>query len=342
MKKFVLILFFLSIFTNIFASGRFENKPKGELNVYGCCDEAYLIAACQKFEKIYGIKTHYQRLSTVEAFDKIADAHGMPSADIWFGGTTDPFNQAASEGLLLPYEAKNACHLIDKHYKDSKNRWYGIYLGILGFYWNNAELRRLKLEPPKDWEDLINPKYQGLIAFGSPKTSGTGRMVVNTIVQHRGEEAAMEYFRKLNKNVAFYTESGIQPAKLLATGEIAIGIGFLHDALSQIVDYKYDDIGLAVPYSGTSYEIGPVAILAGCKNEENAKKFIEFALSPECVELAQKHGSYQILLLDNAPPVKAAKAAGLEKTGEIGYDFEDARLNGDDYCNLFFKTINEE
>ena len=273
MKKLVLILFFSSIFTNIFAAGQLDTKNKGELNVYGCCEEAYLVAACQKFEKMYGIKTHYQRLSTVEALEKIADAHGTPSADIWFGGTTDPFNEAATKGLLLPYEARNACHLTEKLYKDPQNRWYGIYLGILGFYWNKTELRRLKLDPPKDWEDLINPKYQGLIAFGSPKTSGTGRMVVNTIVQHRGEESAMAYFKKLNKNVAFYTESGITPAKLLATGEVVIGIGFLHDALCQIVDYNYDNIGLTVPYSGTSYEIGPVAILAGCKNEENAKKF---------------------------------------------------------------------
>lgn len=342
MKKLFLILFFSSIFTNIFAAGQLDTKNKGELNVYGCCEEAYLVAACQKFEKMYGIKTHYQRLSTVEALERIADAHGAPSADIWFGGTTDPFNEAATKGLLLPYEARNACHLTEKLYKDPQNRWYGIYLGILGFYWNKTELRRLKLDPPKDWEDLINPKYQGLIAFGSPKTSGTGRMVVNTIVQHRGEESAMAYFKKLNKNVAFYTESGITPAKLLATGEVVIGIGFLHDALCQIVDYNYDNIGLTVPYSGTSYEIGPVAILAGCKNEENAKKFIEFALSPDCVSLAQKNGSYQLLLLDNAPPVKAALSAGLEKTADIGYDFEDARLNGEDYCNMFFQTISED
>ena len=39
-------------------------KADGELVVYGSCEEDYLAAACQNFEKLYGIKTTYQRLST--------------------------------------------------------------------------------------------------------------------------------------------------------------------------------------------------------------------------------------------------------------------------------------
>ena len=32
-------------------------KAEGELTVYGSCEEEYLSAACQNFEKLYGIKT---------------------------------------------------------------------------------------------------------------------------------------------------------------------------------------------------------------------------------------------------------------------------------------------
>ena len=73
----------------LFAVG---NKNAGSLVVYGSCEEEYVSAVCAKFEKLTGIKTSYQRLSTGEVLTKIAEENGKPSADVWFGGTTDPYN----------------------------------------------------------------------------------------------------------------------------------------------------------------------------------------------------------------------------------------------------------
>ena len=118
--------------------------------VYGSCEEDYLVAACSKFEQLYGIKTTFQRLSTSEVQTKIEEENGNPSADVWFGGTTDPYNVVASEGLLDPYEAINASHITKDVYKHSDNMWHGIYTGILGFMVNKDELDRMGLEAPKD------------------------------------------------------------------------------------------------------------------------------------------------------------------------------------------------
>ena len=94
-------------------------QAEGELVVYGSCEEEYLAAACQNFEKLYGIKTTYQRLSTGEVQAKIEEENGNPSADVWFGGTTDPYNVVAAEGLLEAYEAENASHLISDVYRNA-------------------------------------------------------------------------------------------------------------------------------------------------------------------------------------------------------------------------------
>ncbi len=311
----------------------------GELVVYGSCEEEYLSAACAKFEEISGVKTTYQRLSTGEVLTKIGEENGNPSADVWFGGTTDPYNEAAMKGLLLPYNAKNAEHLVGSQFKDENDNWFGIYRGILGFFWNTEEMKRLNLEPPKDWDDLLKPEYKGLISFANPNTAGTGKLIVNTLVQLKGEKAAMEYFAKLDKNICQYTKSGSGPSKLVPTGEVVIGIGFLHDVVYQIVDNGYDNIGMTAPASGTSYEIGATAIFKGAKNLDNAKKFIEFALSPDCVNLAQENGSYQFLVIDNAKPVEAAVKAGLDKITTINYDFTDAKTNGPKYYSEFFEVI---
>ena len=186
-------------------------KEEGELTVYGSCEEEYLSAACQKFESMYDIKVSYQRLSTSEVYTKISEEAGNPSGDVWFGGTTDPYNEAVADGLLEPYEAINAANLISDDYKDPTNCWYGIYKGILGFMVNTEELNRLGLEAPKTWDDLTKEEYKGLIMLSNPNTAGTAKLIINTMVQMKGHDEAMEYFKKLDQNVSQYTKSGSWP-----------------------------------------------------------------------------------------------------------------------------------
>ena len=302
-------------------------KAEGELVVYGSCEEEYLSAACANFEKVFGIKTTFQRLSTGEVQAKIEEENGNPSADVWFGGTTDPYNVCASEGLLEAYEAKNASHLTSDMYRDAQGRWYGIYKGILGFMVNNDELTRRGLEAPQDWQDLLKPEYQGLIWLSNYNTAGTAKLVINTMIQKYGHDEGIQYLVDLDKNIQVYTKSGSGPSKNVGTGECVIGIGFLHDGITQIVDNGYENVQLVIPSSGTSFEIGATAIFKGAKHPNAAKLWVEYALSPECVELAAKNGSYQFLVIDNAQQPEQAAEFGLDPENVMDYDFEDAKNN---------------
>ena len=306
-------------------------KEEGELVVYGSCEEEYLQAACDKFEQLYGIKVTHQRLSTGEVQAKIEEENGNPSADVWFGGTTDPYNVCAKEGLLETYEAKNASHLLGPAYRDKDGAWYGIYKGILGFMVNKEELERMGLETPQDWADLLKPEYKGLIWLSNYNTAGTAKLVINTMIQKYGHDEGIQYLVDLDKNIQVYTKSGSGPSKNVGTGECVIGIGFLHDGIYQIVDNGYDNIGLVIPSSGTSFEIGATAIFKGAKHENAAKLWIEYALSPACVELGVPNGSYQFLVIDNAAQPAVATEFGLDPENVMDYDFEDAKQNTAQY-----------
>ena len=302
-------------------------QAEGELVVYGSCEEEYLGAACDRFQALFGIKVTHQRLSTGEVQAKIEEEAGNPSADVWFGGTTDPYNVCAAEDLLMPYEAVNAAHLLGSAYRDAEGKWYGIYKGILGFMVNTEELERMGLEAPKDWADLLREEYKGLIWLSNYNTAGTAKLVINTMIQKYGHDEGIKYLVDLDKNIQVYTKSGSGPYKNVGTGECVIGIGFLHDGIYQIVDNGYDNIGLVIPSSGTSFEIGATAIFRGAKHENAAKLWIEFALSPECVELGVPNGSYQFLVIDNAQQPAVAAEFGLDPENVMDYDFEDAKLN---------------
>ena len=305
-------------------------KAEGELVVYGSCEEEYLNAACDKFQEMYGIKVSRQRLSTNQVPGKISEENGKPSADVWFGGTNGPYDKAIPMGILdNSYVPVNAAHLTKDLYKDPNGYWYGIYTGLLGFMVNKPELERLGLEAPKSWDDLLKPEYKGLIWFSNYQTAGTPGIVANLMIQLKGHDEGIQYLVDLDKNVKIYTKSGSGPSKNVGIGECVIGIGFLHDGIYQIVNNGYDNVELIVPADGTACEIGPVAIFQGAAHPNAAKLFMEFALSPDCVELAAENGSYQFLVIDNAKQPAVAAEFGLDPSLVWdGYDFAKAAAEG--------------
>lgn len=314
-------------------------KEEGTLVVYGSCEEDYLAAACNHFQELYGVEVQYQRLSTGEVQAKIEEENGNPSGDVWFGGTTDPYNVATAEGLLEPYKANNASHILKPKYMDADGNWYGIYTGLLGIMYNKDELERKGIDAPQDFKDLTDEKYKGLIWSSNYNTAGTAKLIINTAIQKYGHDDGIKWLVDLDKNIAVYTKSGSGPSKNIGTGECTIGLGFLHDGIYQIVDNGYENIGLQIPTSGTSCEVGATAIFKGAKHANAAKLWIEYALSPECVELAAQNGSYQFLVIDNAEQPQVAKDYGLDPDNVMDYDFEDAKEHTKEYVEEVMNAL---
>ena len=105
------------------------------------------------------------------------------------------------------------------------------------------------------------------------------------------------------------------------------------------MDNGYGNIGLIIPSSGTSFEVGATAIFKGAKHPNAAKLWIEYALTPDCVELGAKNGSYQFLCIDNAQQPEIAKEFGLDPDNVMDYDFEDAKQNTTKYIEEVMKAL---
>ncbi len=94
------------------------------------------------------------------------------------------------------------------------------------------------------------------------------------------------------RNITEYTKAGSEPVKAAGRGEITIGISFMHDAVTQ------KDAGaplvIVAPCEGTGYEIGAVSIVKGSRNLEEARRFVDFALSPEGQATGAAAGQNQV------------------------------------------------
>ena len=102
---------------------------------------------------------------------------------------------------------------------------------------------------------------------------------------------------------------------------------YIKKTMESVLSQEYENIELVIPSSGTSFEVGATAIFKGAAHPNAAKLWIEYALSPECVELADDYGSYQFLVIDNAQQPSQAADFGLDPNTVMKYDFEDAKNN---------------
>jgi len=294
---------------------------QGELVLYCTVQEEWCRPMVAAFEKATGIKVLMTRKSSGEFYAQLKAEAANPKGDIWWGGTGDPHLQAAEEGLTDPYVSPRLDELQDwakNQAKAAKFRTVGVYAGALGFSYNSVELAKRKLPEPKCWADLAKPVYKDDVQVANPNSSGTSYTMLATLVQIMGEQKAFDYLKALHKNINQYTKSGAAPARAAATGESLIGITFQHDAVVQAIGGA--PVKIVSPCEGTGYEIGSMSIIKGAKNLANARKWYDWALSPEAQAIGSNLKiSYQVPSNKKSPvPAQAPKLSEIKL---IDYDF---------------------
>lgn len=296
-----------------------------ELNLYGSAEPRVIEHLAKGFEKESGVKVNWIRMSSGETLARLRAEKANPQADVWWGGTLDPHSFAAREGLTEPYRP-SIFHELDPRFRDpiGGNDVIGVYVGILGFSVNEKVLKKMGLQIPKGWQDLINPQYKGLIGVANPNTSGTALTTLATQVFLLGENGGLNYMKKLHQNIAHYTKSGVAPGILAGRGEIAIAIIFLHDAIYHAEEgYPVTPI---VPREGTGYEIGGLNLVKGAKHPRLAKQFIDWVVSAKVQESLASIGSYQ--LPTNTKARVPDVSIPIDSVKTVDYDFVWVADNG--------------
>ena len=295
-------------------------RAEGNLTLYCSPQIEWCQLLIAEFTKATGIKVAMTRKSSGETFAQIKAEANNPKGDVWWGGTGDPHLQAAEEGLTLEYRSPRLGELQEwatSQAKASGYRTVGIYAGALGFGYNTELVAKKNLPEPKCWKDLARPEFKGEVQVADPNSSGTSYTMLATMVQLLGEAEAFEYLKKLHRNVNQYTKSGSAPIKATAQGETAVGIVFMHDAVTMAV--RGAPIKTIAPCEGTGYEVGSMSIIKGARNLESAKKFYDWALTATAQGLGAKAEAYQVP--SNKGAVTPPQAPKLGEIKLIDYDF---------------------
>jgi len=259
------------------------------LVVYCSHDPDACELAAQTFTRETGITVAITRKPTGEFYAQLRAERENPKADVWYGGTLDPFLQGAAEGLFAEHRSPALAELhpwARRQAEATGHRVVAIYRIIIGFGSNPAVLARRNLAAPRCWSDLVKPEYRREIELSNAVTSGTGYTILATLVALYGEDAAFAYLKRLDPNVVRYTQSGVAQGPSVARGEVGIGVTFVHEFVTQqLAGFPVD---IAIPCEGTGDALGGMAIVSGGPNPAEARAFYDWALTKNAQELANR------------------------------------------------------
>ncbi len=293
---------------------------QGQVNVICSVQADWCNMIQTVFAKSTGIKVNMSLKGSGEALAQLIAEKANPKTDVWFGGTGDPHLQAAEQDLTIEYKSASLAQLhawAQQQARQSGYKTVGIYSGPLGFGYNSELIAKKKLPVPRSWADLLKPEYKGEIQVANPASSGTAYTMVATLVQLMGEDKAFDYLKALHKNVSQYTRSGTGPIKAVARGETAVSISFVHDGPGEKL--QGFPVETVTPSEGTGAEIGSMSIVKGARNLEQAKKFYEWALTPQAQQFGAATKQYQ-LPSNKATPVDP-HVPDFKKIRFIDYDY---------------------
>lgn len=230
------------------------------------------------FTETTGIDVRMVRMSTGEALTRLSRADGLGDFDVWHGGPAESYELAKWRGLLDPYQPVDA-EEVPSPFRDPEGYWHGVYLGILGFCSNEAVLERQGIPVPQHWDDLLDPRLQGLVSAPHPVSSGTGyNLLWTTMVCLDDLDATLDYLEALDHNVLQYTHSGMAPSRVAGRGEAAVGVGFTQHCLDRERE-GFTNLVVSYPEGGVGYEVGSVALLSQARDPAAARSYIDYAVS---------------------------------------------------------------
>ncbi len=240
------------------------------------------------FEKAHpDIDVQWVDMGSQEVLDRVRAEGTNPQADVWYGAPAEAFDKAAKAGLLEPY-IPTWSNAVAIEGRDSQDRWYGTYLTPEVIAYNTDAVKRE--DAPKDWDDVLDPKWKGKILIRDPIASGTMRAIFGAIVARSmartgSPDAGYEWLRKLDVNTREYVLNPTIMYQKLGRQEGVITLWDMPDiaTLKQRLNIPVDYV---IPSSGTPLLVDGIAIVKGTKHLAEAKLYYEFVSTPEALKVS--------------------------------------------------------
>jgi iron(III) transport system substrate-binding protein len=277
----------------VWAASNYETaKKEGALTLYIDQNIETVQALVSAFKARYpGITVDFYRGDTSQVIQRFEteSAAGRHTADV-VTATERRGKVLVPKKLLAMYKSAELSRY-PAGLQPDHGFWSVYSITTTAFAWNTQAVK--KGDEPRDWPDLLDPKWKGKIGMQDPLQGGGAASWVATMYAVWGEPRWTEYMTKLGAQQVRYGRY-LQVQDMLAASEIAVMVAAYPDYLEQTLKAKGAPVEWGTPNpvvrTGMSIQLS-----ANAPHPNAGKLFIDFMLSDEAQALLAKSGKLPAL-----------------------------------------------
>ncbi len=240
-----------------------------DITVYTAGPQSLIDKLAEGFTAQSGIKVNVFQATTGKIMARIEAEAANPAVDVLISASWETATDFAKRGWLVSYTSPNAEKVPD-FLKNETAVAQGV--SALGIAWNTKS----GTPKPAEWSDLAKPEFRDLVNIPDPAQSGSSFELTAALAGQ--DDFAL--FKSLKNNGAIIAGANAEALNPVLQGAKAAVFGAV-DYITFGNKAKGESIDVVFPESGTVIAPRPVMILNWSKNQDEAKKFVDYMLSDE-------------------------------------------------------------
>jgi len=258
-------------------------------------DEEFATDVIRDFETSTGIKVDVradtEANKSVSLYEAIVRESKQPRCDVFWNNEIINMVRLQNQGLLESYPT-SAAKPFPAWAKGPGDTWYAFAARARILLVND---RIPPEERPQGILELTDPKWKGRVVMAKPQF-GTTATQAACLFEVLGKEKAEQLYRELRPNVTVLPGNK-DVAVAVAEGRFDVGLTDTDDAIIEVqrgrpVTIIYPDQQTI----GTLFLPNTVAIIKGAPHSQQARRLVDFLLSPEVEKRLAEGRSAQIPL----------------------------------------------
>ncbi len=215
-----------------------------------------------------GIEVQIERSGSERLFQRIAQefSSSIHAADVITTADASHVISWKRNGWLAPFVPEDVAKYFPNQYRDSDGMSATSRIWLSSIACNTNLVK--PSEAPRNFADLLDPRWVGKMVKGHPAYSGTIMTATFQLVRDLG----WDYLEKLSKQRVMQVQSSTDPPKKLALGERAI-MADGNDYNVVLLKEAGQPVEPIYPAEGTPTISGPTAIFANAPHPNAARLF---------------------------------------------------------------------
>ncbi|MFF5653330.1 thiamine ABC transporter substrate binding subunit [Streptomyces collinus] len=244
------------------------------------------------FEKQSGYKVRVLKDGDAgQAVNKAILTKDNPQGDVFFGVDNTLLSRALDNDLFQSYEAKGSERIKAEYRVDrDEHRVTPIDTGDICVNYDKKYFADHKLEPPKSFDDLVEPQYKNLLVTENASASSPGLgFLLGTAAQY-GDDGWEGYWKKLKANgvkvvdgweQAYNEEFSGSAGGKKAKGDRPLVVSYASSPPAEVVfaDPKPSTAPTGVAEGTCFRQVEYAGLLSNAKNTKGGKALLDFLIS---------------------------------------------------------------